>query len=105
MVSKPRAEKSGRDDEDENGVERRRWHFKREISSGDLILAVAMVIGLISWGSGIDKRLTSVEERQAMQQRVDAAQDTVVRDAMTRIEGTLRDIQQFLLQDRGRRSN
>ena len=92
---------TSRRDDDEVYEERRRWRIKREVSTGDLLLAVSMLAGLFLWGSGIDKRLAAVEERQASaaaaQARVDAVQDQALRDSMNLVLGELRDIKQYLL--------
>jgi len=73
------------------------WRLKREISTGDLIVALSMLAGLFLWGKGIENRLVVVEKGQEMQARVDSAQDAVVRDSVGRIEQAVRDIQQFQL--------
>lgn len=77
---------------------RDQWKLKREISTGDLIIAIAMLGGLFLWGKGIENRLVVVEKAQEMQARVDSAQDAVVRDSVGRIEQAVRDIQQINMQ-------
>lgn len=73
------------------------WKLKREISTGDVLIALSMLLGLFLWGTGIENRLAVVEKSQEMQARVDSAQDSVVRDSVGRIEQAVRDIQQFQL--------
>jgi hypothetical protein len=83
---------------DDDDMDRReeKWRFKREISTGDLILAIGTLVSAIWWGGKIDARVTVVEEKQAMQARVDAAQDNAVHDGLARIENQLSDIQRYL---------
>src|SRR5271157_5948551 len=73
-----------------------RWTFKREISSGDLLIAVGMGLGLFLWGNKIETRLSVVEEKQSMQARIDAQQDSQMTMGLSRIETSLNDIQRYL---------
>jgi hypothetical protein len=88
-----------------------RWRLKREVSTGDLLLAVSIGLGVIYWGNGIERRVSSseltqqflaqqVKDAQDAQKRVDAAQDQQVRDSVARIEGSIRDMQQVVLAQR-----
>jgi TolA-binding protein len=99
---------------------RGRWHIQPGISWGDLLLAGSMLLAGFSAWSAMERRVTIIEQAQAIQARVDSAQDAarqealslqmridsaqdqVVRDALIRIEGQLRDIQSTLV-DRARR--
>jgi hypothetical protein len=81
-----------------SGVERRApeaWKLKREISTGDLFIAASILIGLFLWGKGIETRIAVIEKGQEIQSRVDAAQDALVRDSVSRIESAVRDMQQL----------
>ena len=73
-----------------------RWTFKREVSSGDLLIAVGMGLGLFLWGNKIETRLSVVEEKQSMQARIDAQQDSQMTMGLSRIETSLNDIQRYL---------
>jgi hypothetical protein len=73
------------------------WKLKREVSTGDVLIAVSMLLGMFLWGQRIETRLAVVEESQKVQQRIDAAQDALVRDSVARIETAMRDIQQYIL--------
>lgn len=83
---------------------RQRWRVKREITLGDILLALAIVLPMIYYISKLETRVSVIEEKQVAaqeaQRRVDASQDAVMRDSLGRIETALRDIQQFLLTNR-----
>src|SRR4051812_46871447 len=78
------------------------WRFKREVTSGDIILAIALAGPMLWYVAKLDTRVQNLEDKhvaqQVMQARIDAAQDAVTKDALNRIDTSLRDIQQFLLQ-------
>lgn len=88
-----------------NDDEQNRWRIKREISTGDIILAgtiiVAIGIPMLAWAVGINGRVSVLEDRMAVtvaqQQRTDAEQDQVLRDSVGRIESSIRDLQSYLL--------
>lgn len=86
----------------------RKWRVKREVTMGDIMLAIALVVPMLWAFSKLDSRVSNVEdkfrERTEMQSKIDAAQDAVVKDSLARIETALRDIQQFQLQSRVLRS-
>ncbi len=89
---------------DDQHSERRRpdpWKLKREVSTGDILIAVSMLLAMFLWGQRIETRLAVVEEGQKVQQRIDAAQDALLRDSVQRIETAMRDIQQFILRGNG----
>jgi hypothetical protein len=88
---------------DENSERRRPdpWKLKREVSTGDILIAVSMLLAMFLWGQRIETRLAVVEESQKVQQRIDAAQDALVRDSVGRIETAVRDIQQFIMRANG----
>lgn len=73
-----------------------RWQFKREVSTGDILIAIGFIISAMMGYASMDKRISVVEEKQAMQARIDQQQDSTVRDGMARIEVALSDIQRFL---------
>lgn len=77
------------------------WKLKREVSTGDILIAVSMLLAMFLWGQRIEARLAVVEESQKVQQRIDAAQDALVRDSVARIETAMRDIQQYILRGNG----
>lgn len=83
---------------------RDRWRFKREVTSGDIILAIALAGPMLWYVAKLDTRVQNLEDKQiaqqVMQARIDSAQDAVTKDALSRIDSSLRDIQQFLLQSR-----
>lgn len=98
-------------DDEYGGPERRsreRWRFKREISWGDVALAIGMIGAALVWGRSIETRLVTLETSQSLQQRVDAKQDEAMRESVVRIETavreqgarmdtSLRDIQQWII--------
>lgn len=89
-------------DENYRGVDRRRrerWHLKREISTGDLLVAAGILGGLLLWGRGIESRLLVIEKAQEMQARIDQQQDSIVRESVLRIEQSMRDINLYLLKN------
>ncbi|MCC6380463.1 MAG: hypothetical protein IT519_16730 [Burkholderiales bacterium] len=83
-----------RQSDDYHGPERRRrerWHFKREVSWGDVGLALGLVVSALLWGRSIETRLIALETSQTVQQRVDSKQDEIMRDSLTRIESAVRE--------------
>lgn len=90
--------------DDQHSSERRRpdpWKLKREVSTGDVLIAVSMLLAMFLWGQRIETRLAVVEESQKVQQRIDAAQDALLRESVQRIETAMRDIQQYILRGNG----
>lgn len=94
-----------KDDKDDD---RTRWRFKREVSSGDILLALSVVLPMLWYVARLDGRVNAVEERQATQiatqQRIDAAQDAALRESVYRIEASVRDVQAFLLNNSAMRA-
>lgn len=86
----------------------RRWRFKREISTGDILLAASLIVAgavpAFVWGSGVENRLTKLETQATMQRNVDDLQDQVVREGLTRIERAVGSIQDHLLNNAARRA-
>lgn len=95
-----------------------RWRFDKRIGLGE-VLTVLIVMGGIwaaaasmlkevrdtnaatliemrAFNATTDKRLSILEEKSAMQQRVDAAQDASTHDGQARIEASLSEIQRYL---------
>ena len=86
-----------RDDDDRLN----RWRIRREISVGDIFLAVSVAVSigvpLVYWATGIDRRLAVVEERMVMQRSVDEGQNQVIHDSVLRIESEIRDLNVYLI--------
>lgn len=40
------------------------WHLRKEINVGHLLTTVALTLGLISWASTMDSRVTRLEAQQ-----------------------------------------
>lgn len=85
------------------------WKLERRISTGDLLVLCGALSGFLvfSWGIASsfkdalalqDKRLTVIEEKQAMQANVDSRQDVQLRDAMRDIKSDLGDIRRIMLE-------
>ena len=68
-----------------------RWRFKREVSWGDVGLAISIVMAAILWGRSIETRLIALETTQSLQARVDSKQDDAIRESVARIEATVRE--------------
>lgn len=85
-----------RDDENQSRRHGDKWQFKREVSTGDLLIAVGFIVSAVMGYTSMDKRITVIEEKQAMQARIDDKQDAALRDGMRRIEDSLNNIQNFL---------
>ncbi len=76
--------------------ERRRWHFKKELSLGDL-LAVAGAAASVLWAYvTLDTRLTRLETAMAFQKVVDTRQDEEALRYQARIEEAMREINRKL---------
>jgi hypothetical protein len=76
--------------------ERRRWHFKKELSLGDLI-AVAGAAASVLWAyTNLDKRMTLVEAALSVQRAVDTRQDDEAMRYQARIDEALREINRKL---------
>lgn len=58
-----------------------RWHLKKEINVGHMITTLIMAIGLVAWGSNMDRRLTRVEVSASDQSWTDQKQDIAIRDS------------------------
>lgn len=72
--------------------ERRRWHFKKELSLGDLI-AVATTVGIVLTSlHSVDKRISALEEKAIAQKSVDTRQDEEALRYQTRFENALKEI-------------
>lgn len=88
-----------------NDDEQRRWHIKREISTGDILLACTIVVAIglpmLAWAIGITNRVSVLEERvtaEIMQEQRDTAHsDEALHESVTRIESALNSIQSYLL--------
>jgi hypothetical protein len=45
------------------------WHLKKEVNVGHFLTTIILAVGLITWGMGIDSRLSRAEVRiEAMMQ-------------------------------------
>lgn len=80
------------------GEERRdkSWSITREISVGNILTMISIAGVLIGSYITIDRRITVIEARQEIQQRLDVAQDITTRDGLARIEVKLADLERFL---------
>lgn len=78
------------------------WRFKREVSSGDLILAISLAGGMFMWGKGIEQRVAIIEDKQVLmatvQAQTDSRQDQATRDGLREIKGDLAEIRRLLLE-------
>ena len=62
------------------------WQWKKEISIGDLVVAVGLMASAVVWGGKIDTRIAILEDRVSQQAATDGKQDGAWREAATRIE-------------------
>ena len=82
-----------------------KWHLKREVSTGDVILACTIIIAIgipmMTWAVGINSRVSVLEEKVAteiVQEARDNQQESqTLRESVSRIEGDVHDIQSYLL--------
>jgi hypothetical protein len=76
--------------------ERRRWHFKKELSLGDLI-AVAGAVGSVLWAyNALDARITRLETAISYQKAIDSRQDDDALRYQARFEEAMREINRKL---------
>jgi len=54
------------------------WHLRKELNISHLLMTIGLLVGLIGWGSTLDKRVTTVEVQVA---HVQKAQDVMREDA------------------------
>ncbi|WP_054285110.1 hypothetical protein [Gulbenkiania mobilis] len=70
----------------------RSWQFERRINLGDVFSTLALVGTLALFMFNLDKRVTVVEEKQAQQTSIDAAQNDRMREMNSEVKGELKDI-------------
>lgn len=94
-------------DDEGKDVDRRSWTFDKRVTLGEVLTAFGVVLTIYFAGTNIisefrtanattDKRLSILEEKASMQQRIDAAQDALTRDGLTRIETSLAEMRLVL---------
>lgn len=88
----------GRDSDDTGAWPSNRWRFKREISSGDLILGLTLAGSVFLWNTNIDKRVAVIEAAQVAQAATDARQDREAREGLRDIKLDLAEIRRILLE-------
>lgn len=54
------------------------WHLRKELNISHLLMTAGLLVGLLSWGSTLDKRVTTVEVQVA---HVQDSQDRMRQDA------------------------
>lgn len=87
-----------RDPDETGSYLQSRWRFKREISSGDLILGLSLAGAVFLWNTTIDKRVALLEAAAISQQSTDARQDREQREALREIKLDLAEIRRILLE-------
>ena len=71
-----------------------RWHLRKELNVGHLLTTAVLAGGLVTWGSGIDSRVTTVEVEIEHVKAAQALQREDQRRAMTDVIGELRAIRE-----------
>jgi uncharacterized coiled-coil protein SlyX len=95
------------DEERETVGDRRGWHFERRVSLGEVFTAAGLMLTIYFAANSVigefrtanatmDKRVSILEEKAAMQKTIDAAQDALTRDGQQRIEQSLSELNRFL---------
>lgn len=88
------------DDEHGGGVHIDGWHFRRDVSIGNLITVGLLVAGLFSWGSSIERRTSVLETAQQYSAQTDVRHEGMIANSgsqvatrLDRIEDKLQAIQ------------
>lgn len=84
------------DEEQSKDDARVRFSFKREISVGDIIMALAMILPIFYWGTGVETRLSVLQAISTAQVARDNAQDASLVAGLGRIEAKLAEIERYL---------
>ena len=70
------------------------WHLRKELNISHLLMTVGLLVGLLSWGSTLDKRVTTVEVQM---DHIQTSQDRLRQDnkeAMAAVLDELRAIRE-----------
>jgi hypothetical protein len=58
-----------------------KWIFKKDISVGNILTMVGLIVGMFAWGNAIERRLSVVEEKSAVHVSTDARQDSMIKES------------------------
>lgn len=77
------------------GPERRSygWHLRKEINVGHLLTTLSIAAALVVTWTQFNVRMALMEDRQARQSEIDAAQDATTREALARVDAHMTNIQ------------
>lgn len=81
---------------DSSRERQRRFHFDPTINAGHVLTMVSMLLVVVTAWASLDKRVVVLEEAKVYQRQRDENQDTVIKDKMSDIKETLRELKESI---------